>query len=59
MNSYKKTYQVPHVNRVELDNEISLILASASMPMDDPEAFGMSFTETTFLSTDPFNPGKV
>jgi len=49
-NNNKKTYQSPIVDRVKLDNDISLTLDSASFPFGDPESM-MLGTET--LSSDP------
>jgi len=34
----KKPYEFPQVNRVELDNEISLTLDSSFQPVGDPES---------------------
>lgn len=36
MNEMKKSYQSPSIDKVELDNEISLILASGDSPWGDP-----------------------
>lgn len=40
MNEIKKAYHAPCLDRVELDQEISLILLSGgNSPWDDPEAY--------------------
>jgi len=36
MNEMKKSYQSPSIDKVELDNEISLILASGENPWGNP-----------------------
>ncbi len=36
MNELKKSYQYPSIEKVKLDNEISLILASGDSPWGDP-----------------------
>jgi len=55
MKTIKKTYQLPQVSRVELDNEISLTLDSFVSPMGEPDALGMQSSETFFISSDPIN----
>lgn len=55
MKTNKRTYQAPHVNCVELDNEISLILASSPAPMDDPESWTMSLTNAETIISNPLN----
>jgi hypothetical protein len=57
MKTVKKTYQDPHIQRVDLDSEISLNLQSSGSPMGDPEANNVSGTPSV-LSTS-FNPGNT
>lgn len=50
----KRTYYNPQIERIKLDNEISLILQSTDAP-GDPEA---SY-ENEYFKNDPFKSNKV
>lgn len=47
----KKPYQMPQVECVALDSDISLTLDSSGIPLGDPEAM---FFSSESLTSDPF-----
>jgi len=51
MNTIKKNYLSPVVERVELDHEISLTLDSSMVPFGDPEIMGIM--DVPVMSSDP------
>jgi hypothetical protein len=46
----KKTYQLPLLQRIELDNDISLTLDSSATPIGDPESMMLGVES---LTSDP------
>jgi len=57
MNTYKPNYSAPKIERIELDNEISLTLDST--PPTGPNELSSAGKAPDYFNNDPFKTNKV